>query len=453
LATNVNLKPEPIISVSGLRGVIGVSLTEEVAARFIDAYESLTPPGSIVITRDGRASGPMLAAAIERALVARGRTVLQAGAAATPTTGVLVREHRAAGGIQISASHNPPEYNGIKLFSPEGQVISADAGKQVIERYHNPVAPQANAAQGTVVQVADPHAKHLELVQALVDVERIRARRFKALLDSNHGAGAALGKRLLEALGCDVTVLGATPDGQFEHMPEPIAENLAGVLKYVVEMKADVGFCQDPDADRLAIIDSDGRYLGEEYTLALCADHWLRSHPGPVATNCSTSRMTEDLAKKYGQESYRSPVGEANVCAVMKAHGAVIGGEGSGGVIHPGVGYVRDSFVGMALVLDAMAARNMSIGALADNLPRYAMAKTKMGLSTEKLPAAFAALREHFSSAKFDAMDGLRIDFPDSWLLVRGSNTEPIVRAIAEAPSEEAALALCDVALQVLGKV
>jgi len=453
VSASVALTSEPIISVSGLRGVIGVSLNDEVAARFVDAYQSLLPPGAIVVTRDGRASGPMLSAAIERMLVARGRLVLQAGVAATPTTGVLVREHQAVGGIQISASHNPPEYNGIKLFSPDGQVISADAGKQVIERFRNPAPATAEVAPGKVAPLADPHARHLELVLAIVNVERIRARRFKVLLDANHGSGAALGKRLLEALGCDVTVLGATPDGQFAHLPEPIAENLAGVLKHVGEVNADIGFCQDPDADRLAIIDAAGRYLGEEYTLALCADHWLRSHPGAVVTNCSTSRMTEDLARKYGSVAYRSPVGEANVCAVMKAQRAVIGGEGSGGVIHPGVGYVRDSFVGMALTLDAMAARGLPIAALADELPRYAMAKTKMGLSTEKLPAAFAALKEHFTEAKADTMDGLRLDFPDSWLLVRGSNTEPIVRAIAEAPTEQAAQALCDVALQVLARV
>lgn len=447
------LKFEPIISVSGLRGVIGESLNAEVAGRFVDAYQSLLPPGPIVVTRDGRASGPLLAEAIERTLIERGRVVLQAGVAATPTTGVLVREHRAAGGIQISASHNPPEYNGIKLFSTEGQVLSADAGKQVIERYRNPAPTSPAAERGRVIPVADAHARHLELVLAIVDVERIRSRRFKVLLDANHGAGAALGKRLLEALGCEATILGATPDGQFEHLPEPIAENLAGVLRHVVQMGADIGFCQDPDADRLAIIDHAGRYLGEEYTLALCADHWLRRAPGPVVTNCSTSRMTENLARKYGVPSYRSPVGEANVCAVMKAHGAVIGGEGSGGVIHPGVGYVRDSFVGMALALDAMASRAMTVAALADELPHYAMAKTKMGLSTEKLPAAFAALREHFQAAKADTMDGLRLDFADSWLLVRGSNTEPIVRAIAEAPTERAVQELCRVALDVLARV
>ncbi len=444
---------EPIISVSGLRGIIGESLNADVASRFVAAFLTTLPDGPIVVTRDGRASGPMLADAIQQTLVRHGRQCLHADVAATPTTGVLVRERRAAGGVQISASHNPPEYNGIKLFSAEGQVISAAAGKQVIDRYRAGAAPAVASIAGVVEHVADPHAKHLELVLATVDVARIRARRFKVLLDANHGAGAALGRRLLASLGCDVTLLGPTPDGQFAHLPEPIAENLAGVLRHVVEVGADVGFCQDPDADRLAIIDRNGRYLGEEYTLALCVDHWLRAHPGHVVTNCSTSRMTEDLATRYHVRSYRSPVGEANVVAVMKAQGAVLGGEGSGGVIHPQVGYVRDSFVGMALALDALAARDLPIGEIADALPRYSMAKTKMALATDKLPAAFAALKRHFSTAQPDDMDGLRLDFPGKWLLVRGSNTEPIVRVVAEAPTETEASELCDAALQVLSTI
>jgi phosphomannomutase len=447
------LTAEPIISVSGLRGVIGESLDADVAARFVAAYLTTLPEGPIVVTRDGRASGPMLAAAIEATLVRYGRRCLQADVAATPTTGVLVRERHAAGGIQISASHNPPQYNGIKLFSSAGQVISAAEGQRVIAQYRAGAAPMAPAAPGVVERVADPHAKHLELVLATVNVPRIRERRFKVLLDANHGAGAALGKRLLETLGCDATLLGAMPDGQFEHLPEPIAENLAGVLQHVTEIGAEIGFCQDPDADRLAIIDSAGRYLGEEYTLALCVDHWLQKQPGAVVTNCSTSRMTEDLAKRYGVPAFRSPVGEANVTAAMQARHAVLGGEGSGGVIHPQVGYVRDSFVGMALVLDMLAARGKPIGELADALPHYAMAKTKMTLSADKLPDAFAALRERFADARADLMDGLRLDLPDKWLLVRGSNTEPIVRAIAEAPTVAEAKELCDVALKVLATV
>ncbi len=444
---------EPIISVSGLRGIVGESLTPDIAARFVSAYLTTAPAGPIVVTRDGRASGPLLAEAIERAVVAGGRACLQAGVAATPTTGVVVRARGAAGGIQISASHNPPEYNGIKLFSPEGQVISAFAGRRVIERYREGAKEAPSAAPGEVERISDPHSKHLELVLSTVADEEIRKHRYKVVLDANHGAGAALGMRLLDSLGCETTVLGAMADGAFEHLPEPIAENLSGVTRDVLKAGADVGFCQDPDADRLAIIDSAGQYIGEEYTLAIAVNHWLRQVPGAVVTNCSTSRMTEDVAKKYGLPFFRSAVGEANVCGEMKMHGAVFGGEGSGGVIHPRVGYVRDSFAAMALTLDAMATRRMTVADLVAELPRYAMVKAKMALFGEKLPAAFQALRRHFQDASADELDGLRLDFPHSWLLVRGSNTEPIVRAVAEAPSEEEAKSLCDAALEVLANL
>ena len=307
----------------------------------------------------------------------------------------------------------------------------------------------------------DPIVAHLEAVLATVDVERIRSRRFKVLLDSNHGAGSLLGCRLLEELGCRVTLLGGRPDGQFEHTPEPIAENLAAVCPAVREAGADVGFCQDPDADRLAVIDESGRYLGEEYTLAMCVDHVLRRHKGtrrvpatrgPIAANCSTSRMSEDLAAKYGVPFYRSPVGEANVVDAMLAHGAVFGGEGNGGPIDPRVGLVRDSFVGMAQLLDAMADRNITVGELADELPRYRIVKTKIPVAPEEVSARLDALARHFSDARPDRLDGLRLDWPDRWLLVRASNTELIVRAVAEAQTEDEAKRLCAEAGKVLGR-
>ncbi len=272
------------------------------------------------MTRDGRASGPMLAAAIASGLTAVGRDVIDADVAATPTTGVLVRQFRAAGGIQISASHNPAEYNGMKLFSSAGRVIPEAAGRNVLERYERG-SPQwvAHEQLGRVTQCDDSSGEHCRLVLGTVDVQRIRSRRFKVLLDANHGSGSVLGRRLLEELGCQATILGPQPDGQFEHTPEPTAENLAGVLSAVPRERCDVGFCQDPDADRLAIIDEQGRYLGEEYTLAIAIDHVLRRTPGPIVTNCSTSRMAEDLAAKYGVPFVHSAVGEANVVDAMLA--------------------------------------------------------------------------------------------------------------------------------------
>ncbi|MCE5302439.1 MAG: phosphoglucosamine mutase, partial [Planctomycetaceae bacterium] len=327
-------------------------------------------------------------------------------------------------------------------------------GRDVLDRYRNDSPTwQPQERVGGAQRCDETVTTHLLAVLATVDAERIRRCRFRVVLDSNHGAGGILGRRLLHELACRFTILGEEPDGQFAHPAEPTAENLAGVLTAVTDAGADVGFCQDPDADRLAVIDRSGRYVGEEYTLAMCVDHVLRERKGPIAANCASSRMAEDLARRYGVPFFRSAVGEANVVDAMLAHQAIFGGEGNGGPIDPRVGYVRDSFVGMALLLDAMAAREMPIGELADELPRYEIVKTKVSLPPEKLPAALDALERRFADAKTDRLDGLRMDWPGRWLLVRGSNTEPIVRAIAEAPTREEAAALCRSAAETLAAV
>jgi phosphomannomutase len=297
----------------------------------------------------------------------------------------------------------------------------------------------AHEQVGRVELLADTSSAHQRLIEVVVDVAAIKARRFRALLDSNAGSGSILGRSLLKSLGCDVTLLGGEPTGQFLHPPEPTAENLAVVCQLVVDAGADIGFCQDPDADRLAVIDETGRYIGEEYTLALCLDHVLRSRKGPIVTNCATSRMAEDLAGKYGVALYRAAVGEANVVDKMLEVGAVFGGEGSGGPIDPQVGPVRDSFVGMATILAAMASRGKKVSELADELPRYEIRKATVQLAGDNLPAALAAIERHFGDARADRLDGLRLDWPDRWVIIRGSNTEPIVRIIAEGPSAEGA--------------
>ena len=446
-----SMSSELIISVSGLRGVVGESLTPDVAIRYSCAFAGQLPPGPILVTRDGRATGRMLAAALTSGLAAAGRRVLDGGVAATPTTGVLVRELRAAGGIQISASHNPKPYNGLKLFSGEGRVIPADQGQKVLDAYRS-TEPRWAAYDkiGDSTVVAETVAAHWALIEKTIDVERIRSRRFRVLLDANHGAGSLLGRHLLEQLGCDATILGETPDGQFEHTPEPTAENLASVLAHVRQSRADVGFCQDPDADRLAVIDAEGRYLGEEYTLAICVEHRLRQQRGPIVTNCSTSRMSQDLAIRHNVPFYRSAVGEANVVDAMSRHGAILGGEGNGGAIDPRVGFVRDSFVGMAMILDAMAAREQSVGQIARELPRYEIEKTKITIERARIAPALDRLARHFGDTEVDRLDGLRLDWRDKWLLVRASNTEPIVRAIAEAPTLAEASRLCAEANAVL---
>jgi phosphomannomutase len=451
LAFSVLTVSELIISVSGLRGIVGDTLTPEVAQRYAAAFAATLPDGPVVVTRDGRANGGQLVEPVCQGLSQHGpRRVLNASIAATPTTGVLVRHHRCAGGVQISASHNPAEYNGLKLFSAEGRVVPASIGQEVLQQFRM-LETKEPAAEPTlnVQHLTQTTSAHLPLIERIVDVERIRERRFRVLLDANHGAGSVLGAALLERFGCELVLLGGEPHGRFRHPPEPTANNLADVLAEVTQVRADIGFCQDPDADRLAIIDERGRYIGEEYTLAISANHVLPHTPGPVVTNCSTSRMTEDVARKHGVPFLRSAVGEANVVDAMLRAGAVLGGEGNGGVIDPRVVLVRDSFVGMALVLDAMAERNLPASTLADELPRYAIHKTKIELAPERVPAALDALEHHFSDATPDRLDGLRLDWlrPDgsgAWLLVRASNTEPVVRIIAEAPSAMEARRLCE---------
>jgi len=442
---------ELIISVSGLRGIVGESLTPNVAIRYACAFASTLPEGPVVITRDGRATGAMLANALFSGLCATGHDVIDAGIAATPTTGVLIRRHKAAGGVQISASHNPPPYNGLKLFGSDGRILTAAAGEPVTKRYHSGnITWVAHDHIGKVVPCEDTISEHAALVMATIDVERIRSKRFKVFLDSNHSSSALLGRYLLEQLGCDLIHVGAEPDGDFSHGLEPTEENLRQESSQVNAAGANVGFFPDPDGDRLAVVDETGRYIGEEYTLALCVDHILRQHPGAVVTNVATSRMSEDISQRYGVPFVRARVGEANVVEAMLVHNAVIGGEGNGGAIDPRVGYVRDSFVGMAQILDTMAACEMKLSQLVDELPRYYIQKRKLQLDRKELPGAVEVLKEHFADARLDNSAGIRFNWDDKWLLLHPSNTEPIVRLIAETKSTDETNALCEKTTQVL---
>jgi phosphomannomutase len=446
--------PEPIISISGLRGIVGSELTPMVAIRYAAAFCSQLAEGQVILSRDGRTSGPMLADALASAIQANGRNCLDLGVASTPTVGAEVRHRQAAGAIQVSASHNPPEYNGMKLFGPDGRVVPGTIGNRVLEAYRSQESVWALFEKvGTREKVDDPHAYHLDLVLQTVDVSAIRAKKFRVLVDSNHGAGSILARRLLEALGCHTTLLGDSPDGQFEHPPEPIAENLRSVAAQIPTGSFHVGFCQDPDADRLAIIDELGTYIGEEYTSVLCMKRALMQHRGPLVTNCASSNMTSYLAAQNNVAFFRSKVGEANVVDAMLMHHALYGGEGSGGPIDPRVGLIRDSFVGMAQVLDLMAATNQSISQLVDTLPRMAMIKDKMTLTKEKLLASIDRLQSQLKSESISTEDGIRLDWPDGWLLLRASNTEPIVRLISEAPDEVSARKLIARAKEVMATI
>ncbi len=454
-----------IISVSGLRGEIGATLTPDVAIRYALTYsQSVESNAPFVVAYDGRRSGSMFADVICATLNAVGRDVLYAGVAATPTVGVLVKSLKASGGIQISASHNPRQFNGLKLFSSEGRVIPKSEGEKVLNAYRNAEA-DSNWNPGWVdveslgerKLIEDSTFAHMEAVLKTIDVELVRSKKFRVLLDSNNASGSVLGRRLLENLGCEVVICGGTPNGDFLHTPEPTIDNLQSVLQKVVEAGAVVGFCQDPDADRLALVDETGRYIGEEYTTAICCKNRLQkakangeSAPFNLVINCASSRMSIDIAEEFGGSCFRSPVGEANVVDLMKAKNAVFGGEGNGGPIDPAVGYVRDSFVGMAQTLEMMARNGQSLSKIANDIQGYSIVKRKVALPQGGFQKVVATLSEAFANEKQNLDDGLRIDWDDAWVLARPSNTEPIARVIAEAPTEERANALCDKVVELM---
>ena len=443
--------PQRILSISGLRGVVGDGLDPQFLVEFAMALGTLADGGTVILSRDGRSTGEMVRHAVVAGLLATGCKVLDAGVATTPTCGVLVRQHHAAGGLQITASHNPIQWNGLKPFSRAGAVLNAAQGEELLRILNGKSFNLVGWEKLGSVEVLDnAAAPHIERVLSLVDVAAIRSRRFKVVLDCNHGSGGVATPQLLDALGCEVTVLGSTPDGHFEHVPEPIAENLTGLCDAVKQLGADAGFAQDPDADRLAIVDETGRYIGEELTLALCADFVLATRKGPFVVNGSTSRVTADIAAKHGCPFFRAHVGEANVVTKMNEVGAVFGGEGNGGVIDPQVGFVRDSFASIAYVLSGLAHGTRTLSAWVDSLPQYTIVKDKLECPRERVGAACAALQSEFGDATAQEGDGLRLDWPDRWVQVRASNTEPIIRVIAEAPSGDTARGLCARAVEIV---
>jgi phosphomannomutase len=435
--------------VSGLRGVVGDGLDPAIVVEFAAAYATGCEPGPIVVGHDGRVSAPVFVPAVLAGVTATGRDAMLVGPAATPTIGRLVRDQKAAGGIQISASHNPAQYNGLKFFQPEGMVLGAAAGREVLARLERrEFGWAAWDGLGRVRNLEDPDAVHLNQVLKIVDVGAIRRGKFSVVLDACHGAGGRMGTALLRALGCELVVLGGVPDGRYNHPPEPTEANLRSFAAIVPATGAAVGFAQDPDADRLALIDENGRYIGEELTLALAVQRRLAQVKGPVVMNLSTSRVSEELVRRRGATVHRTPVGEIHVVERMRAESAVLGGEGNGGVIDPRVGFVRDSFVAMALVLDLLAATGEPLSRLVAQLPKFAMVKDQYPWKGAPRDGGIAALWDRITAAypeaAADRRDGLRLDWDDRWVHVRSSNTEPIVRVIAEAAEDDAARSLAD---------
>jgi phosphomannomutase len=434
-----------IVSVSGIRGIVGQSLTPDAACRFGSALGTYLRGGRVVLSRDSRPSGRMLRAAVTAGLTAAGCTVEDIGIAPTPTAGIAVRQLGAAGGIQITASHNPAPWNGLKMFGPDGAVLPGERGKEVQRIFESGEFKYAGwDAVGEARVPPGVAEEHVHLACDGVSAAGIHAAGFRVLLDGNGGAGGPLGAHLLRQLGCEVIEHACDPDGVFVHEAEPIPAHLLDVAPQVVRAGAHVGFVLDPDADRLAIIDETGACVSEEITLALAVKYRLEQKSGPVVINMSTSRVVEDLARAAGSECQRSAVGEANVVALMRSANAIIGGEGNGGVIDPRVGWVRDPFVGMAMILNLMADQGRPLSEIVASLPHYAMLKTKYAVPAEKLAGALQAIEKRWPDARVNKTDGLRLDWTDRWVHVRPSNTEPVVRVIAESPTEAETKRLCD---------
>lgn len=451
-----------VVSLSGIRGVVGETIDPQVVSAVAATYGAvIAKRGRVVLGRDSRPTGEQLAQAAASALRGVGCEVIDLGVVPTPTVPIMIKRLKAAGGIQLSASHNPVEWNALKLFARSGRNIDGAQLKRLLAAY---VAPPADlwvawdrvGGQRPGVGALDVH---LEKVLAGVDVAAIRAAGFPVLLDSVNGAGAVLGARLLEALGCRLTPLHDRPDRLFPRDPEPTAANVVETGKVVKAVGAAIGFVQDPDADRLAIIDEKGRYIGEEYTLALAAGARLAAArragvKRPVAcTNLSTSRMIDDIAKRVGGRVVRSAVGEANVVDAMLAEGAVIGGEGNGGVIDPTVVMGRDSHAGMALLLEFLAREGKPLSALIAELPRYAIHKEKVDIDRAAVAAAGPGLKAHpaVAGAEVDERDGIKFSWADRWVHLRASGTEPVSRIIAEAPGAKEARGLAAVVRQAVG--
>jgi len=456
---------ELIITVSGLRGIVGENLTPQVAADYGRAFGSFLRSKSadadkltVCMGRDSRPSGQSLASAVTSGLTTVGIDVIDLGIVTTPTVGIMVRHLACAGGIVITASHNPLPYNGIKLLLDNAMAPPPDVAEQIKICFEiRDFFSDDRLKPGSVASNNEADDIHIAKVLRIVDAKAIAKKQFKVVLDSVNGAGGRPGTKLLTALGCKITPVNTEPTGLFAHPPEPTAENLTSLCDAVKKAHADIGFAQDPDADRLAIVDEAGTYIGEEYTLALAAKLIFSKQTGSAcgeqsrtaAANLSTSRMIDDIAKTAGGRVIRTPVGEVNVASAMIKNNCIIGGEGNGGVIDLRIGPIRDSLVAMAFALQLLAQTSKTVSQLVGEIPRYSMTKYKFPADKAKVKLILAAVKKLFPDAKIDSSDGFRFDFPDAWIHIRSSNTEPIVRVIAEAKDKAAAQKYIDAVLKI----
>ena len=433
------MRPIPTlkISISGVRGVVGESLTPALLTRFAQAFGTYVGGRTIVIGRDPRTSGEMVKQAVIAGLLSSGCRILDIGMCPVPTIQLLVRHQRAQGGIAITASHNPAEWNALKFIGPSGFFLDSGQARELLDIYHQGEYTKVGGAEmRAVAELPAATDLHIQKIVEVLGRLPARAQRLRVVLDACNGAGSIAGPKLLEAFGAEVIPINTTPDGSFPRPAEPLAENLGDLCAAVKAEKADVGFAQDMDADRLAIVSEEGIAIGEEYTLLLAALYVLSKSPGPLVANLSTTAALQEVARRFGCPLSLSKIGEVNVTEEMQKQNAVIGGEGNGGVIYPRLNFARDSLVGMALILHLLAETGETISALVNSLPRFTMIKEKLVCPSDKIAAVLKIIRKEYAAYTMDLRDGVKVSLPDGWFLVRGSTTEPIIRVIAEAATE-----------------
>ncbi len=429
-----------MVSVSGIRGVVGETLTPDVLVKYTLAFAELVGFGTIVVGKDSRVTGDMVENIVVGTLLSAGCDVIKLGIIPTPTCEIMVVEKKASGGIIITASHNPQQWNALKMVESDGMFLRKDSLEKLKELYNKKEHIVASWDKiGTVKEDNSAMEIHVNKMLSLkyIDVPKIKERKFKVVLDTNHGAGGNVGKYFLEKLNCEIVPMGLQTDGNFEHGLEPIPQNLESLCKRVKETSADVGFAVDPDGDRLAIVSNNGVTIGEEYTMAIAVKCMLEKNKGAVTVNLSTSSMSEQIAKSLGCDFFRTSVGEINVSSQMKENGSIIGGEGNGGVILPDVHYGRDALSGMIMCLQYMADTKKSVAEIVDSIPKFYMIKERVELGGVNPDKVVSEIEKRIEAGEINRDDGLRITWKDYWVHVRKSNTEPILRIILETSSKE----------------
>ena len=433
--------PIPVISISGVRGIIGESLTPEVIARFAVSFGTYLEGGKVVVGRDTRLSGEMAKCAVFSGLLSAGCEIIDLGIVPTPTVQLLTERLKANGGMVITASHNPSEYNGLKFIFADGTFLNSSRMKKFLAIYAQNKIKYPSFNKPT--EIKDYHQEavnfHLKKTLSFLNLNLIRKKHFHVALDCCDGAGSVIAPLLLKKLDCRISIINDKLDRIFFRPPEPIPENLSGLCNLVKKTKASIGFAVDPDADRLAIISDKGKPIGEDYSLALITKFILSKRKGAVVANLSTSQLMDDITREFHCPLFRSRVGEINVVEEMKRRKAIIGGEGNGGIIFPPLHYGRDSLIGMGLILQYLAQSGKSVSELVEELPSYYMMKKKIPLPKQGAKKSIDKVKKHFCRENINLLDGIRVSGENWWIHLRPSGTEPVMRLIIEAKTKKEA--------------